>query len=140
MTTTLHDTTGTAAPARRRAATAALWALQALLALVYLASAGPKLTRQPEAVAGFADLGFSATGMVVIGGLELAGAVALLVPRLCGLAALAFVGLMAGAVALTVLRLDPADAVLPGTLLVLAAIVAWARRGRTAALADLVRR
>ena len=138
--TTLTEAPDSTATAGRRPTNVALWVLQALLSAVYAAAAVPKLTVQPEAVAGFAHLGLGTTGMYVIGALEVAGAVALLIPRLCGLAALAFVGLMVGAVTLTVLHLDAADAILPATLLVLVAIVAWARRDRTAALAALVSR
>lgn len=138
--TTRTETPDRTATAARRPANVALWVLQALLAAAYAAGAMPKLTAQPEAVAGFADLGFGTTGMYVIGALEVAGAVALLVPRLCGLAALAFAGLMVGAVTLTVLHLDAADATVPAALLVLVAIVAWARRDRTAALVALANR
>lgn len=138
------DSTATApkrpAAGGRRPANVALWVLQALLAAVYAAGAMPKLTAQPEAVAGFADIGFGIAGMYVIGALEVAGAIALLIPRLCGPAALAFVGLMVGAVTVTVLHLDAADAIVPATLLVLVAILGWARRDRTAALAALLSR
>lgn len=141
--TTLRPTTDPATtptdPPARRWTGGALWALQGLLALVFAGSAVPKVTAQPDAVAGFADLGFGTAGMVTIGVLELIGAVALLVPRLCGLAALAFVGLMTGAVALTVLRLDAVDAVFPAVLLLLAAVVTWGRRHRTSALLTQLR-
>jgi uncharacterized membrane protein len=138
--TTITETPDTAATAGRRPADVALWVLQGLLAATYLAVAMPKLTAQPDAVTGFADIGFSTTGMYVIGLLEVAGAVALLIPRLCGLAALAFVGLMIGAVTVTLLHLGAEAAILPGTLLILVAIVAWARRDGTRALAALVSR
>jgi uncharacterized membrane protein len=138
--TTITETPDPAATVGRRPADVALWVLQGLLAVTYLAVAMPKLTAQPAAVTGFADIGFSTTGMYVIGVLEVAGAVALLIPRLCGLAALAFVGLMIGAVTVTVLHLGAGATILPGTLLVLVAIVAWARRDRTRALAALVSR
>jgi putative oxidoreductase len=77
--------------------------------------------------------------MAVIGVLEVTGSVALLVPRLCGLAALAFVALMVGAVATTLIGLDAPRAVVPATVLVMAAVVARGRRDRTAALVALAR-
>lgn len=120
--------------ARRRAAQVGLWVLQVLLAAVYLMSALPKFFADPTTVAGFAAIGFGPAAMIAIGVLEVAGAVGLLVPRLCGVAALAFVGLMVGAVIATVLGVGAAMAVVPGTLLVLVAIVAWGRRDRTVAL------
>ena len=58
----------------------------------------PKLTADPMTVAGFTAMGFGATGMFVIGLLEVAGAIGLLIPRLTGLAALCLVALMIGAV------------------------------------------
>lgn len=138
--TTISETPHTPAAVGRRPANVALWVLQGLLAATYAAGAMAKLTAQPDTVAGFADIGFSTTGMYVIGVLEVAGAVALLVPRLCGLAALAFVGLMIGAVTVTALHLGAGDTIVPGTLLVLVAIVAWTRRDRTLALAALLSR
>ena len=46
-------------------------------------------------MAGFAAMGLGNTGMYVIGALELAGAIAMFVPVLAGLAALCFVALLA---------------------------------------------
>ena len=129
-------TTETAEPpatrtSTRRSRNVSLWVLQGLLAAVYVMSALPKLTADPQVVAGFAAIGFGPVGLFVIAVLEIAGAVALLIPRLCGLAALAFVGLMLGAVVATALGVGVGMAALPATLLVLVAVVAWARRGRT---------
>jgi uncharacterized membrane protein len=91
-------------------------------------------------VAGFAAIGFDPTGMMVIGVLEVLGAVGLLVPWLSGVAALALAGLMVGAVAFTVVGLGPAQAALPAVLLVLDAVVAWVRRDRTRALLRRLRK
>ncbi len=133
--------TAPARPAPARPVSITLWVLQAALAAMYLMSAAPKLLADPQAVTAFAALGFGPTGMAVIGALEVLGAVALLVPRLCGAAALGFVGLMTGAVIITVVAVGAAAAVLPAVLLVLAAVVAYGRRDRTAALvAALTRR
>ena len=132
--------TTTAAPARqRRGVNLALWALQVMMAAVFLMAALPKLTADPQAVAGFTAIGLGETGMYVIGSLEIAGAIALLIPLLCGLAGLAFVGLMTGAVLSTLLVFGPELVVMPAIVLVLVAIIAWGRRGRSAQLLALVR-
>jgi hypothetical protein len=77
--------------------------------------------------------------MIVVGWLELAGAVALLVPRLCGLAAACQIVLMIGATTVTAV-LFPAMIAFPAVTLVLVCVVAWFRRHDTAALLRSVRR
>jgi uncharacterized membrane protein YphA (DoxX/SURF4 family) len=119
----------------RRAANVTLWCLQVVTAAVFVFAAVPKVTADPQAVAGFDAMGLGNTGMYLIGTAELAGAVGLLIPVLCGLAALALVGLMIGAVIITVLLFGVGPLVaLPAGVLVLVAIIAWGRRRRTARL------
>lgn len=65
---------------------------------------------------------------------------ALLIPLLCGLAGLAFVGLMIGAVLTTLLMFGVELVAMPTAVLVLVTIIAWGRRRRTAQLIALVRR
>ncbi|MEU9819630.1 DoxX family protein [Pseudonocardia alni] len=141
MTTTTRTGTAstTSATGRPRAATVGLWVLQVLLAAVFVMAALPKVGADPVAVAGFDLLGLGTVGMVVVGWLELAGAVALLVPRLCGLAAVWQVALMVGATAVTVV-LMPAMVAFPALTLVAVCVVAWARRRDTAALLRGLRR
>jgi hypothetical protein len=71
--------------------------------------------------------------VIVVGMLELAGAVGVLIPRLSGLAALGLVGLLAGATLTNVLVLG-ASPLLPIGLLVVSALVAWGRWPRTRTL------
>jgi len=129
--------TAIATPARTasrptsRAAGAGLWTLQVLLAAVYAFSAFGKLTAEAQNVAGFAAMGLGNTGMYVIGALELAGAIAMFVPALTGLAATCFVALMIGAVALTWMIGGGALVAIPATVGVVAAVVAWGRRDST---------
>ena len=122
--------TSTTSTVRRpgRAASAAQWG-----------GSVPKVTFDPMAVEGFAAIGFSATGTLVIGLLEIAGAIGLLIPRLTGLAALCTVALMIGAVAFTIPTMGAAMAVLPALVGVVAALVAHGRRSSTAELVGLVR-
>jgi uncharacterized membrane protein YphA (DoxX/SURF4 family) len=117
----------------------ALWGLQVVVAGVFVMAAVPKLTADPQAVAGFAALGLGTVGMYLIGALEIAGAIGLLIPPLAGLAGWAFVGLMIGAVISTLLVLGSDLVAMPAAVLVLVGIIAWGRRGRTAELIALVR-
>ena len=88
-----------AVSARARRAGIALRALQVALALFYgFASALPKLIAHPSAVESFDRMGWGSAGMYTIGLLELAGAVALLVPALQSVAAMALSALMVGRV------------------------------------------
>jgi uncharacterized membrane protein YphA (DoxX/SURF4 family) len=122
----------TTAPSASRAANAGLWTLQALLAAVYVFSAFGKLTADAQNVAGFEAMGLGTAGMYVIGCLELAGAIAMFVPPLTGLAALCFVALMSGAVAITWIMFGASWLVaVPAVVGVAAAVVAWGRRATT---------
>ena len=123
-----------------RAGTAVLWTLQVLLAVVYAFSAYGKLTAEAQNVAGFAAMGLGNTGMYVIGALELAGAIAMFVPALTGLAALCFVALMTGAVIMTAAIGGGVLVVIPLTVGVVAAVVAWGRRDSTRRLLARVAR
>jgi uncharacterized membrane protein YphA (DoxX/SURF4 family) len=127
-------------PAASRLRSAGLWTLQVLLAAVYAFSAFGKLTADAQNVAGFAAMGLGNTGMYVIGALELAGAIAMFVPRLTGLAALCFVALMIGAVIITAAIGGGALVAIPATAGAVAAVVAWGRRESTRRLVAQLRR
>jgi uncharacterized membrane protein YphA (DoxX/SURF4 family) len=132
--------TAPAATTTSRARNVGLWTLQVLLAAVYAFSALGKLTAEAQNVAGFQAMGLGNTGMYIIGALELAGAIAMFVPRLTGLAALCFVALMTGAVIMTLAIGGGALAAIPATVGVVAAVVAWGRRDSTRRLVASVRR
>ena len=127
-------------PTAARIANVGLWTLQVLLAAVYAFSAFGKLTAEAQNVAGFEAMGLGTTGMYIIGALELAGAIAMFVPRLTGLAATCFVALMIGAVIITLAIGGGALAAIPATVGVLAAVVAWGRRDSTRRLVAQLRR
>ena len=129
------------ATARGRRARIALRALQIVLALFYgIASALPKLIGHSSAAEIFDELGWGSTGMYTIGALELAGAVALLIPVLQSVAAIALSGLMAGAFVVSLTAFDGENAATPLILIVPLALIAWARRGAVADLLRLVAR
>jgi uncharacterized membrane protein YphA (DoxX/SURF4 family) len=132
--------TAPAATTTSRARNVGLWTLQVLLAAVYAFSALGKLTAEAQNVAGFQAMGLGNTGMYIIGCLELAGAIAMFVPRLTGLAALCFVALMTGAVIMTLAIGGGALAAIPATVGVVATIVAWGRRDSTRRLVASIRR
>ncbi|MPY37487.1 DoxX family protein [Streptomyces adustus] len=124
-----------------RTARIVLRGLQVLLALFYaFASALPKLIAHPSAVESFDRIGWGSAGMYTIGALELAGAVALLVPVLQSVAAVALGALMIGAFVVQVTVFDGQNAATPLILLVPLTAIAWARRGHNAELLRLVRR
>lgn len=137
--TAIASTTPTTVHRPGRAASAALWVGQILVAATLLFASIPKVTTDPMAVEGFAAIGISPAGTLVIGILEIAGAIGLLVPRLTGLAALCTVALMIGAVAFTIPSMGAAMAVLPAVTGVIAALVAYGRRHSTVELAGWVR-
>lgn len=112
-----------------------------VLALFYaVASALPKLIAHSSASEGFAEMGWGNAGMYTIGVLELAGAVALLIPVLQSVAAVALSGLMVGAFAVQLSYFDGENAATPLILIVPLALIAWARRGHNADLLRLLRR
>ncbi len=129
------------ATARGRRARIALRGLQVLLALFYaIPSALPKLIAHPSAAESFEKLGWGSAGMYTIGALELAGAVALLIPALQSVAAMALSALMVGAFVVQVAVFDGQYAATPLILIVPLALIAWARRGHNADLMRLLRR
>lgn len=144
----MSETTAPAAPAasgtvrgrRARVARVALRTVQVLLALFYgIASALPKLIAHPSAVESFDRIGWGSTGMYTIGALELAGAVALLVPALQSLAATALSALMVGAFIVQLTVFDGQYAATPLILIVPLAVIAWVRRGQNTELLRLLR-
>ncbi|CAM5591339.1 DoxX family protein [Streptomyces atroolivaceus] len=124
---------------RRRVASAALTGARVALALFLGFSAVAKLVAHASAVESFERMGWGSAAMYAIGGLELAGALALLIPLLAGVAAVALVGLFAGASVVQLTLLDPPNAVMPALLIVLVVLIARDRRERTRELYALLR-
>lgn len=117
--------TTTTVKTQNRAWNVVLWIVQVLTALGFLLAAAGKFTGDPQITAAFDAIGFGDWFRYLIGALEIAGAIALFVPRLVGLAGLAFVALMVGA---TITQLAIGESVVtPLLMLVLSAVVAWGR-------------
>ncbi|GAA3107396.1 DoxX family protein [Streptomyces echinatus] len=126
---------------RARGALVALRVVQVLLALFYgIASALPKLMAHPTAVESFDRIGWGSGAMYAIGALELAGAIALLVPVLQAVAATALGALMVGAFLVQLTAFDGENAATPLILITPLALIAWARRTHNADLVRLLRR
>ncbi|MGH3147910.1 MAG: DoxX family protein [Rubrobacter sp.] len=128
-------TSGTRASAasRGRVLSVTLWALQALLALVFAMAGLAKVGGDAAMVEMFATIGVGQWLRYVVGALEITGALGVLIPRLSGLAALGLVCLMVGATLTNVFVLGTSPLLTVG-LLVLSGLVAWGRRERTWAL------
>ncbi|MEV0744970.1 DoxX family protein [Streptomyces sp. NBC_00184] len=129
-----------AATGRRGRGAVALSVSRYVLALFLGFSGIAKLIAHESAIESFDRMGWSHGAMYVIGGLETAGAVALLIPVLAGVAAIAFCGLLAGASVVQLTLLDPPNAVMPAVLVVVMVLIARDRRDGTAALVARVRR
>ncbi|MGW2522881.1 DoxX family protein [Streptomyces sp. NPDC001617] len=139
--TTVPTASVAAGSTRGRRARIALRTVQVLLALFYgIASALPKLVGNSYAVDAFHRIGWGSAGMYTIGALELAGAVALLIPVLQSVAAVALSALMVGAFFVQMIVFGGENAATPLILIVPLALIAWARRGSNADLLSLVRR
>jgi hypothetical protein len=140
-TATAATTTATTGTTLGRRSHLAVRTLQILLAVFMgIASAAPKLIGHSSAAESFDKSGFGDWFMYLTGGLELAGAIALVIPILSGLSALAFMGLMIGAFITQVTVFDGQYAITPVILFVVFGGIAWVRRNHTAELVALVRK
>ncbi|MCD2187114.1 DoxX family protein [Actinomycetospora soli] len=129
--------TVTAAPAatRSRAATIGLWVLQVLLGLMFVVGSGlPKLWGDAYAIQLFAELPGGQALRLVVGVLEIAGGIGLLVPRLAGLAATCLAAVMVGATIAQLFFLSVGFWYTPVILGVLLLVVAVVRRREIRAL------
>ena len=124
-----------AAPAPPRWKSAGLWIVRGLLALAFVAAGGAKLYGVPMLVEEFQHIGLGQCFRYVTGGLEIMGAILLLLPQKAALGALLLICIMVGAVIthLFVIGGSPVPAVV---LLALNAVVAYAERGQIAWLAE----
>ena len=123
------------APARPYWTLAALWLVRGLLALAFVAAGGAKLYGVPMLVEEFQHIGLGQWFRYFTGGLEILGAILLLLPRKAALGALLLICIMTGAVIthLFVVGGSPVPAII---LLALNALVAYAERGQIALLAE----
>ena len=104
--------------------------LSGLLAVLYLMSGVPKLAGVEQIVKEFAKWGYPGWFRLVVGTVEVASAVLLLIPRVAFFGASALAVIMIGAIHTHVFRgtNEAGMAVVPLLLLVFLAIVGYARR------------
>lgn len=118
-----------------------VWILQIVLAVQFVMNGYALFTDQ--FVAKFDDIGFGQWFRYFTGVLEIATAIGLLIPRICGLAALALAGIMGGA-ALTEMFLVTGggldDATMPIIFMVWALVIAIYRREQILRPLGLVRK
>jgi uncharacterized membrane protein YphA (DoxX/SURF4 family) len=112
---------------RVRPGVVVLWVVQVLLSAQFVMAALPKLSGDPVMVDLFDAVGADQWLRYAVGVLEVTGAIGLLVPRLCGLAALGLSLLMVGATLTNLIALGASPAI-PIAYLLVAGVIAWFRR------------
>jgi uncharacterized membrane protein YphA (DoxX/SURF4 family) len=121
-------------PAQPRWTSVALWIVRGLLALAFVAAGSAKLYGVPMLVEEFQHIGLGQWFRYFTGGLEIVGAILLLLPQRALFGAMLLICIMIGATIthLFVIGGSPVPALV---LLVLNAVVAYAERGQIASLA-----
>jgi uncharacterized membrane protein YphA (DoxX/SURF4 family) len=107
--------------------TIASWVLQVVLAALFALAGLGKLTA-PAVVDQFSAWGFPDGFHLVIGVLELAGAIGLLIPRTVGYAAMGLFGLMIGAALTHLLNGEDLQVLRPLVFMVPLAVIVFLRR------------
>ena len=102
----------------------ALWLLRVVVSLAFLAAGGSKVAGAPAMVAMFAKIGFGQWFRILTGSLEVAGAIALFVPRFTVYAASLLAVVMVCAIGFHLTRLG-GNPVPPIVLLLLAMLTVW---------------
>jgi putative oxidoreductase len=140
MSTSTSRTSLDGTPSRRgRVGRRALTALRVLLAIEFAGAGLMKLGGAGSMVTLFADIGAGQWLRYVVGALELAGAIGLLIPPVAGLAAVGLAGLMTGAFVTHAVVLDGTPAI-EALFLVATAAIAYHRRAEIRSLATRVLR
>ncbi|GCD19174.1 hypothetical protein CTKZ_07360 [Cellulomonas algicola] len=117
---------------RSRIATVLTWVARAALALVFVGAGASKLAGEAAMVEMFDDIGAGQWLRLVVGALEVAGAVGVLVPRVALLAAAGLTLLMVGATLTNLLVLGASPVVTFALGVLAATVVVVLRRRQTA--------
>src|SRR5437016_3216046 len=130
MAQVLTEGTQSASGSTGKIANVVLWVLQIAAAGMFLMVGFLKLSGNAQLVGLFQAIGPGQWFRYLTGGLEVAGAILLLIPRTSGLAALLLAAVMVGAIITHVFIVGgrPVPAII---LLVVTGVVAWGRRQRT---------
>jgi putative oxidoreductase len=129
--------TSTSASLAGKSRNSGAWILQILLAAVFLAAAGAKLAGVPMLVQVFDQIGVGQWFRIVTAIVEIAGAIALLVPGFAALGAL-WLGATMFFATLTHVAILHTSAVPAMLLFALTLILAWLRRDQLWAIRDRV--
>jgi len=139
--TAVEGTSTTTVASRRSPARIALWVLQVLLGVFMAVASGlPKLFGEATAVAMFDQIGAGDWLRYLVGVLEVAGGIGLLVPGLAGLAAAGLFLLMIGATVTTFATLDTTYWYTPVIIGLIALGIAVVRRDEVRSLGGLLGR
>ncbi len=113
---------------------AGVWTLTVILAAFFILAGGGKLGGAPKQVDSFAHWGYAAWFLYVIGAVEAAGAIGLLVPRVAVFSVLLLGATMLGAALTHLVHHEMMAVPIPLVILGLLAIIGYARRGPLVAL------
>ena len=105
-----------------------MWIVQILLAAFYVLAASGKLMSRPQWIEMFRNWGFPDKFYLVIGALELVGAIGLLIPRTAGYAAAGLILLMIGAALTNLIHGDGLQVLRPLIFMVFLTLVVYLRR------------
>lgn len=103
------------------------WVLQILLAVLFVMMGAQKLMGEAEVAANFARWGMPSLMLTLIGALEVAGGIGLLIPRLAGLAAAGLIPIMIGALFTHLSHGEMDMAPVPFVVLAILAMIAYVR-------------
>ena len=126
--TTIRAANNTLAPPQK-ALNMALWTVQALVALAFLAAGFGKLLGSPAMIALFGAIGVGQWFRYVTGSLEVLGAFLLIIPGTVAFGAVVLACVMAGAIVAHLMVLHTAPTA-PLVLFALTALIAWGRRSQ----------
>ena len=104
-----------------------VWVLQILLAVMFVFFSSGKLMGRPEVVEMFQGWGFPNGFHLLIGALELLGAIGLLIPSTAGWAALGLIGVMLGAAGTHLMANEWLHVLPPSVFLAVLTGVVWLR-------------
>lgn len=104
-----------------------LWTVTALLSLLFLIAGLPKLVGVDAVMSQFSDWGFSPAFMVIVGVVEIVGAVLLLFPTTASIAAAALAVVMVGAIVTHAMAGELIMTIVPILMLLGLGWVGWTR-------------
>lgn len=126
---TFPATAASSTTGRLRAHTIAVWTLSVAAAGMFLMAGGSKLSGAPQMVGLFDAIGVGQWFRYLTGGIEVLGAVALLIPAVALYGAIALGATMVGAV-LTHFFVVGGSPAIPVVLLAATSFIAWSRWSR----------